>query len=123
MVLDTLGKEVDVVDLIKIIPPKDDGINSAEVAKLFKLEGVDAVALSRRNIDDLSRYTSNGVPVVVRIEDKSSQFSHFVVVDGVTSRQGVAVVAIRDPQGFQYFSPVSSFVKSFSGDVIYLKGR
>ncbi|MCO3324625.1 hypothetical protein FA200_18730 [Pseudomonas aeruginosa] len=45
-------------------------------------------------------------------------FSHFVVVDGVTTRNGVSVVAIRDPHGTQYFSPVAIFEKSFTGEVV-----
>lgn len=47
-----------------------------------------------------------------------TRFSHFVVVDGVTTRNGVAVVAIRDPHGVQYFSPVRTFEKNFSGEVV-----
>ncbi|GEM_PF-4576278 len=36
-------------------------------------------------------------PVIVRIDDKSRDFSHFVVVDGISVRNGQKVVAIRDP--------------------------
>lgn len=68
----------------------------------------------------MARYTSNGTPVVVRIVDKTggTGFSHFVVVDGVTTRNGVSVVAIRDPHGKQYFSPVTTFERNFSGEVV-----
>jgi hypothetical protein len=59
-------------------------------------------------------------PVVVRLFDKSggSDFSHFVVVDGVTTKNGIPVVAIRDPHGTQYFSPVTTFERNFSGEVV-----
>lgn len=88
----------------------------------MKSQGVDATAFSGRNVNDLARYTQNGTPVVVRIADPGvSDFSHFVVVDGVTMRNGVQVVAIRDPQGAQYFSPVTTFNKSFTGEVIVPK--
>lgn len=73
---------------------------------------------------DLFHYTSNGTPVIARIADKTggSSFSHFVVVDGVTTRNGISVVAIRDPWGKQYFSPVSTFEKNFTRDVVVPKG-
>lgn len=56
--------------------------------------------------------------MVVRIADKTTDFSHFVFVDGVTTRQGIQVIAIRDPHGEQYFSPVQTFKKSFTGEVV-----
>lgn len=122
MVLDTMGKPVDVAKLIADIQPTTEGILPSQVARLFKSEGVDAVALGGRNVADLQRYTAKGTPVVVRISDGTSGgFSHFVVVDGITVRNGVQVVAIRDPNGLQYFSPVASFKKSFTGEVIYTK--
>lgn len=118
-----VGKPVDIFDLIKKVSPTKEGITGRDVAKLFKLNGVEAVALNGRKIEDLVRYTSNGQPVIVRIADGSTDFSHFLVVDGVTIRNGMKVVAIRDPQGFQYFSPAGSFSKSFTGDVIYIKAK
>lgn len=125
MVLDTLGNSVDVAKLIEKVPPGDLGIFPKQVEALMKAEGVDAVALGRRNVDDLARYTADGVPVVVRIVDKTggTDFSHFVVVDGVTTRNGVRVVAIRDPQGKQYFSPAGTFQTNFTGDVILPKPK
>ena len=125
MVLDTLGNSVDVAKLIEKVPPGDLGIFPKQVEALMKAEGVDAVALERRNVDDLARYTADGVPVVVRIVDKTggTDFSHFVVVDGVTTRNGVRVVAIRDPQGKQYFSPAGTFQTNFTGDVILPKPK
>jgi filamentous hemagglutinin len=125
MVLDTFGKPVDVAKLIGSIPPTPRGILPKQVETLMKAEGVDAVALPSRNVDDLVRYTSDGVPVVVRIFDRTggTDFSHFVVVDGVTTRNGVRVVAIRDPHGTQYFSPVNTFQKNFTGDVILPKPK
>ena len=122
MVLDTIGKPVDVAALIKKIPPTAEGIYPTDVATLMKSQGVDAMTLSRRNLSDLLRYTENGTPVVVRVTDPGvSDFSHFVVVDGVTTRNGVQVVAIRDPHGAQYFSPASTFNKSFTGEVVVPK--
>ncbi|MCI2245827.1 cysteine peptidase family C39 domain-containing protein [Xanthomonas sp. PPL568] len=82
--------------------------------------GVNASVYERRNVSDLARYTQGGTPVIVRVTDETpgANFSHFVVVNGVTKRNGVAVVAIRDPHGKQYFSPIATFKEHFSGDVI-----
>ncbi|MGL4283696.1 MAG: hemagglutinin repeat-containing protein, partial [Eubacterium aggregans] len=123
MVLDTMGKQVDIESLVKKIPPSTEGIYSTDVAQLLKSEGVRSTAFSNRNVADLTRYTANGTPVIVRIADQTtgSGFSHFVVVDGVTTRNGLRVVAIRDPNGMQYFSPVATFEKSFTGEVILPK--
>jgi len=120
MVLNTLGKDVDVEALIQKLPPSEKGIFAQDVAVLMKSEGVPASAFGNRNVADLARYTSNGTPVVVRLFDKSggSDFSHFVVVDGVTTKNGIPVVAIRDPHGTQYFSPVTTFERNFSGEVV-----
>jgi filamentous hemagglutinin len=118
MVLDTLGRPVDVESLIAELPPSKGGIFPEEVAELFKGEGVNASDYYKRNVDDLIRYTTDGTPVVVRIADPETGFSHLIVVDGVTKRNGVEVVAIRDPHGKQYFSPRTTFSKYFSGDVV-----
>lgn len=122
MVLDTLGNPVDPVKLISAIPPNANGITANQVESLMKtVGGVDAIAYDGRTVTDLARYTSSGTPVVVRIADQTGDFSHFVVVDGVTTRGGVQVVAVRDPNGVQYFSPVSTFSSSFKGQVIVPK--
>jgi hypothetical protein len=123
MVLDTLGKPVDVAALIERVPPSREGILSSDVARALKTEGVDAIFWDRRSVGDLAQYTQGGTPVVVRIVDSAnpSALSHFVVVDGVTTRNGIPVVAIRDPNGLQYFSPVSTFIKNFTGEVIVPK--
>ena len=119
MVLKTKNKSVAVNELIHQIPPSPKGISIYKVEALLKNNGVKAQALSRRKLDDIVRYTKTGNPVIVRIKNKD--FSHFIVVDGITTRGGVKVVAIRDPHGKQYFSPATTFEKSFTGDVIFLK--
>lgn len=80
MVLNTLGKEVDVGTLIQKLPPSEKRIFAQDVASLMKSEGVPASAFGSRNVSDLARYTSNGTPVVVRVVDKTtgSGFSQIV---------------------------------------------
>lgn len=41
-----------------------------------------------------------------------------MVVDGITVKNGEKVVAIRDPHGKSYFSPVETFKKAFTGEAI-----
>ena len=59
------------------------------------------------------------VLLIVRIANGvgNDTFSH-TVVDGVTVRQGIEVVAIRDPWGMEYFSPLGTFKKYWSGEVV-----
>lgn len=65
--------------------------------------------------------TSNGNSAIARVVLDSGE-GHFVVVDGVTSRQGQFVVAVRDPgTGTQYFVPAAEFAKKFSGQVVFTK--
>ena len=61
-----------------------------------------------------------GKPDIVRIKGPN-EFSHFVVVDGITVKNGQKVAAIRDPHGTQYFSPIKTFEKHFTGDAVYVK--
>lgn len=126
MVLDTLGKPVDVPGIIQRFPAETNGIKPEVAATILRANGVDAVSWGNRNTDDLAKYTANGTPVIVRIANNETGFSHFVVVDGVTTTNtGQKVVAIRDPlsSGKQYFSPIDSFNKVFSGDVIVPRKR
>jgi filamentous hemagglutinin len=44
-------------------------------------------------------------------------------VDGVTTRNNIKVVAIRDPQNKKYYSPVSTFEKYFSGETVIPKSK
>jgi hypothetical protein len=123
MVLDTMGKPVDISKIIESLPQPPKGLSMSRVADLLGENGIKAINFNNRTVADLGRYTSNGTPVIVQIVDKKvgGTFSHAVVVDGVTTRNGISVVAIRDPWGKQYFSPVSTFEKQFSGTVVVPK--
>ena len=121
MVLDTLGKKVDVNELIKQIPPSDSGIFYKDVSRLLTSNGVENLALSGRTISDIERYTNKGTPIIVRISNGKigeDAFSHFVVVDGITEKAGQKVVVIRDPHNVSYYTPIASFKKYFTGDTV-----
>jgi hypothetical protein len=122
MVLDTLGRRVDPAEIIAQLPPGARGLDANQIPQLFRNNGIEAVGFSGRNIDDLARYTRNGTPVVATIRFPDDTF-HAVVVDGITTRNGVRVVAIRDPHGVQYFSPVDTFRRSFTGIVTVPRPR
>jgi len=70
-------------------------------------------------VENLAAITNNGQPVIVmiRVFDWQGRLGgfHAVVVDGVTKRFGVDVVAIRDPigrpHGGRYFQRVEDFAK------------
>ncbi len=74
----------------------------------------------RRSIGDLTRLTSQGRPVIVRIEGEN--FSHWIVVDGVSVRNTSAgrfnIVAVRDPHGKAYFVKVEDFKSAFTGEIL-----
>ncbi len=121
MVLDTQGNPVDLDKLIEASNVNKNGMSMNDLPKVLKNFGVNASSQSRQTIADIANYTQNGNPVIVRIKyplPGNSSTGHAIVVDGVTKRNGVDVVAIRDPHGVQYFSPVSEFQKHFSGQVI-----
>lgn len=103
---------------ISVIPSFSNRWHEATLADWVESRSVTANAYRRRNVDDLARYTADGTPVVVRMEDKTTGFSHFVVVDGVTTKNGIEVVAVRDPNGAQYFSPRATFKQYFTGEVV-----
>ncbi len=115
MLTSSTGQNLDPINLINqtgAVPT-----NRNQLASLLNNNGVSAVASGGRSIDDLSLITRNGDPAIVRITGDNG-FSHWVVVDGITKRNGTDVVAIRDPHGQQYFSPLSTFEESFSGDIV-----
>ncbi|MFW1775337.1 hemagglutinin repeat-containing protein, partial [Acinetobacter seifertii] len=118
MVLDTLNKPVNVESLISSIPPKSNGIVLKQVSELLTQNHVENYAFIGRTVTQLEQYTSKGTPVIVRIADDKTGFSHFVVVDGVTTGGGKKVVAIRDPHNASYYSPVESFKKAFTGETV-----
>lgn len=71
------------------------------------------------SVDDLAAATSRGNAAIAHV-DLDVGGGHFVVVDGVTTRLGNSVVAVRDPgTGTQYFVPVKEFSKKFTGQVVY----
>ncbi|MCK0097432.1 filamentous hemagglutinin N-terminal domain-containing protein [Yoonia sp. F2084L] len=117
MLTSTTGENLDPAALIRQTGER--GTTRDDLAALLGQNGVKAVGgnVGAGRVDLIETLTQNGKPVIVRITGDNG-FSHWVVVDGVTVRQGQRVVAIRDPHGQQYFSPEATFQQNFSGDVV-----
>ncbi|TCW85647.1 cell surface protein [Burkholderia sp. SRS-46] len=99
-----LGEGTNVVGLTKAL--QNNGLSSAR----WRLNAT---------VDDLAAATSNGNAAIARVTLGNGE-GHFVVVDGVTTRLGQSVVAVRDPgTGMQYFVPSNEFSKKFSGQVVF----
>jgi len=115
MLTNAEGKGLDPISLIR--QTGQVATNRIDLENLLKRNGVDAKSFTNKSVDDLVKYTKNGAPVITRVTGNNG-FSHWVVVDGITTRQGKKVVAIRDPHGQKYFTPVSTFQRNFSGDIV-----
>jgi Peptidase C39 family len=120
MVLDTLGRPVDLADLIKSANVGPNGMTADRVATLLREQGVDASFRTRMTVQDLADATADGNPAIAAVTQGGG--GHAIVVDGVTSRQGVSVVAIRDPWGQQYFEKVEVFNQRFLRQGIVING-
>ena len=121
MILDTIGRPVDPATIIAQLPPEADGVQISRIWELFNNNGVDAVSLEGKTVDDVAQYTKGGTPVVAII--RYGEGAHAVVVDGVTTRAGASVVAVRDPHGVQYFVPRNDFIQQFTGQVTVIGSK
>lgn len=86
----------------------------------------DGVSGARHNLnsslDDVANATRGGNSAIVHVQNPAnpSQTGHFVVVDGVTTRQGQRVVAVRDPwEGRQFFMNADTFAGRMSGNTVF----
>lgn len=121
MVLDTLGQPVDLIGLVERANVAANGMKADRVAALLRSEGVDASFRTRMTVQDLADATANGNPAIAAVRQGGG--GHAIVVDGVTTRQGVPVVAIRDPWGQQYFEKVDVFSQRFLRQGIIINGK
>jgi len=75
--------------------------------------------------NQLRTATDQGHPVIAEIRvpkiKPEDTGLHAIVVDGVTTRMGKPVVAVRDPAGGKYFMPAETFDNVATGQVIVTK--
>ncbi|WP_425269546.1 cysteine peptidase family C39 domain-containing protein [Herbaspirillum rubrisubalbicans] len=84
--------------------------------------GSPAILQCRHNLNQIASAKVGAVQSVncCGVAAYRGEQGHFVVVDGVTVREGKSVVAIRDPaDGTQFFVPSEVFKKQFNGYVIF----
>jgi hypothetical protein len=119
MVLDMLRGGRSGTSLVKLnLTASGTKINRLDA--LLRRNGIPAQWKHSFGIDDVAKATSGRNPLIAHV--KSGSGGHFVVVDGVTTRLGQLVVAIRDPAGGRaYFETVEAFMKRFSGQVVELQ--
>jgi RHS repeat-associated protein len=97
--------------------PTKTGVGIDKVANYLERNNVNARFQPWTTVDELAEATAKGDPAIAAVRQKAwdpevgkmVEGGHAVVVDGVTTRQGVRVVAVRDPWGTQYFETVESF--------------
>lgn len=120
MILNDRGSPSNITQLAKKADIEQElGTDVFGLTKALKAHGIDGAHASLyATMDDLAVATSRGHAAIAQISTPKG--AHFVVVDGVTKRQGQAVVAIRDPgNGKQYFLPKVEFESKFTGQVVF----
>ncbi|MGZ2747417.1 two-partner secretion domain-containing protein [Burkholderia stagnalis] len=121
MVLDTLGRPVDLSALVQRAQVGKNGVGIDVLADVLRSEGVDATYRSGLSIDALREATKSGNPAIVAV--KLDGGGHAVVVDGITTRLGVEVVAVRDPwKGVQYYQAIDEFKKIYYRQGVLIRG-
>lgn len=127
MAVDTMGQPHDLSKMIQVAGPFNTPMR--DLLALIRRHKIKADLTTGQTIDDLARATSSqagGNPAVVMIRNLGAKPPdppfHAVVVDGVTTRMGQRVVAVRDPAiaGSQYFELVDTFAPKFTGEVIVI---
>jgi hypothetical protein len=123
MLIDTMEQPHDLTHLVRIAGPR--GTYPSEVLAEIRAHRIDAELLNNLTVQDLARRigsNARGNLAVALIYNttgtRTEEKLHYVVVDGVTTRMGHAVVAIRDPWGIQYFETVEVFARKFTGQAV-----
>jgi filamentous hemagglutinin len=124
MVLNDRGQWVNISHVAKdagLIPGL--GTDVMGLAEALQTSGIgSARAVFKATVDDLAAATAKGDAAIVHVR-LSGDAGHFVVVDGITTRAGQPVVAVRDPMDGQFFVPLDQFKAKFSGQAVFTNGR
>ncbi len=117
MVINDAGKPVNLTELAKEAGENGTPLNTMmDILKRNKIKGEIKVGAT---LADLKKATAKGEPAIAIIETNNPlEPLHAVIVDGLTVRNGQAVVAIRNPWGIQYFQTLAEF--KFNGQAIFI---
>jgi filamentous hemagglutinin len=119
MILDTLKANRNSTELGGLIGSSNRVVRMNELSSTLNANGLNSSFVRNVSVDDLAGATSVQNPAIVAI--KTPQGGHAVVVDGITTRLGQRVVAIRDPHGTAYFQTVEEFDKVFMNQAVIVK--
>lgn len=101
-----------------------DGTNIRKMRNDLIDNGIENVRIKvDANLIDITNSTGVGNSVVVHVANPSAvgRTGHFVVVDGITRRHGLDVVAIRDPYGGRaFFIDKEEFMDRFTGNALFI---
>ena len=127
MALNTQGNPIAVDTLIRTHGPDfTAGSSPAQLQQALRDNGIESTIVPDASVADLAGYTSGGKPAIATVQTGPNTW-HAVVVDGVTTRGGQRVIAIRDPAGSTnggvYYETLSSFENRFTGGVIRMNNQ
>lgn len=95
------------------------GVTTDQMVSMLKWNRVAAEAKKGWKVAELAEATQGGNPAIAVIKTSNPTHPlHAVVVDGVTVKDGVRVLAIRNPWGIQYFQSEAEFAKIFTGNAV-----
>jgi len=95
------------------------GMLRRDLPKLLDEFRIASREMTGQNLNQLATATAGGRPAIVRLKGADG---HFVIVDGVTTRMGERVVAIRNPHGQQYFQRVADFEAQWDNSMVVIEG-
>lgn len=96
----------------------DRGVRIDRLSMLLNQNGVRASWRTNLTLDQLEAATRLGNPAIASIRNSDGTW-HAVVVDGITTRLGQRVVAIRDPNGGQqYFLLITEFMRLWNRQAV-----
>lgn len=123
MILSDRGIMANIPDIMRGATFTENGTRVTDLARIMREHGIlhsrDAL---QSTIADVDHATRKGHAAIVHVRNpaKPDERGHFVVVDGVTKRQGRRVVAIREPaDGSQFFVDEEFFAWRMSGNTVF----
>jgi ketopantoate reductase len=126
MALDTMGKRAAAADMLTLADAvAPEGMYFEQLGSWLRQAGVDATYRRDVSLQDIAKATETGNPALVTVWQGDATSVHATVVDAVTTRHGIPVVAIRDPWGYQYFERASDFegrLVAGRGEAFFING-